>query len=526
MDRFLYISTYLFLALPYLAFFGGWLRQPYSLIAVLVLLMGTIVAIRNAHLACLSTTRGHFWTAGSVLTAIVPALVLAPLVGVGGWGYQDADWLTHNGVFRDLVNQPWPVIYETSTGPLLQVYYTAFYLPAALVGKLLGWHAANHALFLYFAFGLCISMLWVRKLSGVGLWWCVPVFLAFSGMDIIGQALRFVGEAATGAQSRQSWENLEWWAGYGVASYGASFDQLVMGPKQTLAGWLLTALVLSDAREQRLPQTGVFYLGLSTLWNPYVSIGILPFVLVLALPGLLRKQKLAAFMTWPNAAGLLAGLIVFVYVISRYWPYTLPIDVSGLYQEGLTLNLLYYGKSFLLVYPVFIALEFGILHALFYACLRGNKDLLDPPLRRLLYVSTVALCVLPWIKLSWNNDIVVRASIPMLFITALVAVCVLASRDTGTRRWLRTGVLAILCIGWINFAWILVRQVEGAARQGALVVIPDPARILTPFELQRQRYNKIGFNQVGQYMGSLESPFAKYLMARRDPGGPGSPDRN
>ena len=64
------------------------------------------------------------------------------------------------------------------------------------------------------------------------------------------------------------------------------------------------------------------------------------------------------------------------------------------------------------------------------------------------------------------------------------------------------------------------------ARQGALVVIPDEARILTPFELQRQRYNKIGYNQVGQYMGSLESPFAKYLMARRDLGARGSPERN
>ena len=199
MDRFLYVSTYVFLSLPYLGFFGGWLRHPYSLIAVFVLLIGTAVGIREAYLACHSAaSKGEPpWTAGSILAVILPALVLAPLAGVGGWGYQDADWLTQNGVFRDLVNQPWPVIYETSSGPLLQVYYVAFFLPAALVGKLLSWHAANHAMFLCFAFGLCVSMLWVRKLSGVGLWWCVPVFLAFSGMDIIGQALRFAGEWTT-----------------------------------------------------------------------------------------------------------------------------------------------------------------------------------------------------------------------------------------------------------------------------------------------------------------------------------------
>jgi hypothetical protein len=227
----------------------------------------------------------------------------------------------------------------------------------------------------------------------------------------------------------------------------------------------------------------------------------------------------SALLSWGNAAGVLIGLTVVGYLGSRYWPYTMPIDVSKLYQEHLTLTLFRQGPIFLGVYPLFIALEFGILHVMLYSYIRIARTLVDPALLRLLRVSSIVLCILPWINLSWNNDIVMRASIPMLFVTVLVAIRVLGDAYAETSvpgAWLQKGVVAVLMIGWLNAAWIAAYQVRGIRSQGALIAVPDERQILSLFELQRSLYDGIGYNFVGQYIGSTKSPFSELLLAARE----------
>jgi hypothetical protein len=305
-----------------------------------------------------------------------------------------------------------------------------------------------------------------------------------------------------------------------VACYNSIIDLLVLTPNQALPAWLLTSLVLNDAREQRLLQTGIFYLGISTLWAPYVSIGLLPFVLVLTLPTLLGERRFGDLLTWPNALGLAAGMMVAGYFACRFEPYALPFDVSGLYQEHLTLTWFRRGNAFLVIYPLFVLLEFGLLHAFIYGYTWLRPEVLDRPMRRLLYTSTAVLLFLPWINLSWNNDIVMRASMPMFFLTVLASARVLGDRvaQPGRRlRQMKLGILVVLLIGVLNAVQIFGRQVEGVIAQGAMIAIPDPAKILNPFELQIQRYNDIGYNFVNQYIGSTKAPFARLALARAKP---------
>lgn len=116
-------------------------------------------------------------------------LGLPYFVFLGGWGPLDSDWLKHNAILRDLITESWPVIYDVSGHKIMLTYYTAYQLPAAVVGKLLGWQAANHVLFAYTTIGFCLSALWVWVLTGGGRWWIIMIFLAFSGMDFIGRII-------------------------------------------------------------------------------------------------------------------------------------------------------------------------------------------------------------------------------------------------------------------------------------------------------------------------------------------------
>jgi hypothetical protein len=248
-------------------------------------------------------------------------------------------------------------------------------------------------------------------------------------------------------------------------------------------------------------------------------VGLLPFVAVLAARELWRDASPGA--TWralatpQNAAGILLGLVSAAYYATRFHPFALPIDVSGLHQEGFTLTLFRRGPAFLFLYPIFVALEFALLHALLYAAIWRERRLVDEPLRWLLVTSTLVLLLLPWLNLGWNNDLVMRACIPMLFVTALVTLRVLCGDGAGDplRRKLVRAIAALLVIGVVNTAVIAGRHLEGMVRQGAWISVPAQDRVLDLFELQEQRYMDIGFNFVGQYMGSPRSPIARALLA-------------
>ena len=67
-------------------------------------------------------------------------------------------------------------------------YYVAYYLPAALVGKIAGWTAANVVLFTWSAAGAALAFLWLVVLSEAPVWRCLAIFVLFSGLDLVGAA--------------------------------------------------------------------------------------------------------------------------------------------------------------------------------------------------------------------------------------------------------------------------------------------------------------------------------------------------
>ncbi|MCP4541324.1 MAG: hypothetical protein GY832_29690, partial [Chloroflexi bacterium] len=188
--RYLIPSSLLYLALPLVIFFVGWTRWYFSLGYVALIAAGLYFCWRETDRIV-----GQAWTNTEplglklqhVLVLLLLALVLMSISGVGGYGYQDGDWLKHNAILKSLIEQPWPVTREVDGTGVSLVYYVAFYLPAALLGKLGGWSLANQALFAWAFVGLILAMLWFLVLARRAAYVALALFTFFSGLDVLGK---------------------------------------------------------------------------------------------------------------------------------------------------------------------------------------------------------------------------------------------------------------------------------------------------------------------------------------------------
>lgn len=93
-----------------------------------------------------------------------------------------------------------------------------------------------------------------------------------------------------------------------------------------------------------------------------------------------------------------------IYLAGRFEPYTLPLDLDGIYQERITLTFLRLPELFLIRYVAFVALEFALLHGLLYCHLMLQKEPLLKTLRNLLQLSSSILFALPILNWGQNNE--------------------------------------------------------------------------------------------------------------------------
>jgi hypothetical protein len=402
----------LYLALPALPFLFGWFRPAVAWPVAVALGMGIAAGWRSRE----ERTSGRAMTLDAViLVAIV--LVLALFSGAGGVGHQRGDWAKHNAMLHDLVAHSWPVIYpgDGSAPPGLLSYSIAYYLPAAVVGRFAGLPAAHMALLAWTAIGLGLTAAWVARLSGRNAWVAFVAWLGFSGMDVVGVAI-------LGGSTR---DVMQWWAGF--AQYSSNTSLLFWTPQHALAGWLGAAMVLAAPERRRPFGTAVAVTALVVLWSPFCALGLVPLVLALA-HGLRPSVREAA-----QAAALGAP---FVAVVAAY--------LLGSGRSGVPAGWVWEragGVQGLAGWPLFVLLEVGIpLGVLSWLCWRADARTEACGLtesRRWLAPTLVTLIALPIAYVGAENDLVMRTSIPALFVLAILILRI---------RW-QSGLLVVSPLG-------------------------------------------------------------------------------
>jgi hypothetical protein len=462
--------TALYLSIPSLLFAYGWLRLPYTLVTMLLITIFILFAMWDIYRPGIwrdlfSTRYLCMWIGKKVMFAslVMTILILTAwlfLSGVGGFGFQNPDYEKHNALFMSLITHKWP-LFVGNNAPL--VYYLAYYLPAASVGKLFGWRGANFFMFFWTFVGIILSFIWFWKSSAVDLnnrkthvLGLVLIFCLAGGLDILGYYLLHGKPSSITI-------HIEGWAKY--FQYSSNTTLIYWVPQHAIATWLLTGVLINSIYQ---PQN-IKYLGLcfafAILWSPFGVIGTLPFLLwipaVYFSPGN-RPYLFHIQSIFFHLSSLWIGGINFLYIISnRYdfprgfiWEF---IDNKIILITRL-LGFLFIEIGFIVV-AVIMLLVFG-----YQSWHQRNKLLLENWKAYLnqqfnishtqFYLFVVAIGVLtlfPLLKMGYANDLVMRGSIPALFFFwAFISKIVMDSSNLIKRR-LRIIYLLILILIIIGF---------------------------------------------------------------------------
>ncbi len=532
--RRLCLLTLFYLALPLLVFFLGWMRPLWGIPASL-LLLGTLGIL---------TKRGWNLLTGETALALeerraltktllwtwIPVALATLQVGVGGFGLGTYDWDNkHNLIFADLVRFAWPVVYHGEGTPgsgLMMVYYIAYYLPAAAVGKLLGWGAANVAWQLWTQLGLLLVCSWLVAFAGARVRWLGLLFLVFSGAEFLGFIIHNLDATlrlspTSGARLRD-FEAINRWditRSYYVL-YGSNILQLFWAPQHLLAGWLGIALLLNRWNTERTQEAnwdggwgGSALLGWSMLvfWSPLAALGCLPFLVALGVrqvrASFRDQEKRRDSSSWKLGAAIvltsaLCTLVVALYLAVRTHP---PLDAApqrGEHLEFLLAPLLRdEGWHAFWRYGTFVLVEFGLMYLLVWPR-RNDKEL--AAWRAPLGVGLVVLLLLPCLIYGFYNDLTMRVSIPSLAILFFSITAFLQTPLISRAR--RMGVMALLLCGTIVFL-----TYSRTVSRTVLHHDWNTRRPLSAFRTIVAEYRDDPRHLLSQYTGPTDSPFARFL---------------
>lgn len=497
--RHLLPPTLVYLALPLVQFATTWLSLPWALAALALLAPPLLVMLRRlpapspAQPALTLPPRLSLLLAGS-------ALLLAWIAGIGGYGYQTNDWVKHEALLHDLITRPWPVLYTYYTQPVALVYYIAFYLPAAAVGKLAGTDMAHAALLLWAAAGTWLSLAWCVLLSRRVAFTSALALLWFAGLDWLGLLLR--GALGWTPLEAAQWREVEDWSDL-LLQFDAPVNSLYWAPQHALVGWLAAALLLY-LLQQRATHLYLVPVALTPLWSPFVTIGLLPLLAYgLAQDSLSTPRRAAvwpALRPWfslPNlgAAALLA--LMALYYSAKLGPLS-PLLVSDLPRGWLPTSIPMSPPRLLAEWLLFALLEIGLWGVALALALRGQA-------RGLLVAAAVGLTLLTLYAVGLNNDLALRGPIPLLFV--LVVLTAQAFQSTPARRW---PLIALLLLGAITPLTEAVRQIGPLLSARATW----PSANIRPGQGIEHLFHDDPV-RFSQYVGNVAAPF--FRLARSSP---------
>lgn len=445
------------LTIPLMIFLFGWLK----IYIAIALAVGVMISV------CLAVYKSPVWEMPRVSKKEISVIIFCAVLiagwiftsGIGGYMFQNDDFYYRNAVLKDLVNNDFPVIFDDEGYAL--VYYFAFFLPAAVVGKILNFKFALAALYIWSFIGVLITWVGISiklkkfRISSAAL------LILFSGMDIIGTLIFRKPLSFT--------EHIEWWAD--VWQFSSNSTQLFWVFNQSIPTWMIMSLFLLSEKKSSL----VLLLGFLLLYAPMPFVGALPFFIWRMIPKEknLKKWVKELFTIENLIGGGIIGIISFLFLSTnlasgekKLYPFT--------FDDGLK-------------YVVFLLLEFGILAIFLY---KNNKK------SSLYWISAGVLTLAPMIQVGIKEDFGMRASIPALFILMYLSLKMLCENKN---RLLKFAVLAIICIGGVTSALEISRSIINTA---------------SGEEIGKYAYSTVLQSHEDlkpNFLGDMDSIFFKYL---------------
>lgn len=501
-------SAMVFIALPLLAFFVGFLRWYYALLAVAALMAALYFILRpDGRTDRTASPAAYSWKV--ILAAFLTAMVWSHFGGMDGYWYQTSDWDCRNAIFFDLIRYDWPVIYSENGGSL--VYYIGHWLPPAALAKVVmlisgstdaGLMAGRIFLWLWTSVGLTVILLLLfQALKAVGrkkLFFATLLFILFSGMDLLGAVLEKTLEIMMLPLAKPSGPHLEWWMQFRY-QFSSNTTLLYWVFNQTIVAWMVTLLFLQD----RSPCNFVFY-GVACLFcAPMACVGLAVLMLVKVLTYCIKKRKdfIGILENVFSIQNLFSLFVLFIPVSA----YLLSANAVGsdAASVGGRPDISFFSKDYLFdgKFLLFILLEVGV-----YLLLISPDHYKNP----LYYVLWASFLVFPYFHIGQSLDFCMRATIPALFVLMVYAGRFLMAhfRERGWKKVCAWALLVCLVIGTATPA---VEIYRGFYYTGKLQKVHLEDRSIMTFNDGEARYNFVTADPQNHF-------FFKHLAKQKDLG--------
>lgn len=438
-DRFFTAASVIYVILPVILFFTGWLKVYISIPAVLVcsFLAGSIYRELNLD-ECRLVERAsvNFW-----LIVLVVMCVLVMLSGIGSFSYQNGDFIARNPFYRDLCNYNWPVIYDFSeqtpfvqsilgSGKAALSYYFSWWLPPAFVCKIFSFGQIGQNICIYvwavlgmflITYNLCIHF--SRRSFAI-----VMIFIFFSGLDVVGYCIKCMinGDRVFPDIFLR---HIEWWSGLQLSS---NTTQLFWVFNQSIPTWLITILLLNLKSNKN-------FMALASLifaYSPWAVFGIIPIAVYTLFEG---KDSFRKALTFQNIA---IPIIMLVLYGALYTSGTAVGEGASHFNiTDLKTAAAYLMMIFLEVVIFFIIMGKSAVEYRFY------------------YVVFAELLLFPTYTLI-QYDFFIRATIPALFLLMIFVIKFLIDENKPSLRIRKICLVAVLAVGAWTAAGEIFRSIS------------------------------------------------------------------
>ena len=421
-----------YLALPVFAFLLGWVALPLGYVFAALLLCLLVFVYRAyvvapARFSVLRTPHEK----KRLMVCLGFALLWVFSGGIGHFIFTTYDWALRDGILRDLTMTGWPVGYAPKDG-VAQVLRIplGYYLLPALAGKIAGYAFVAPAVFLFTALGVFLFSLIVtervaRLRHAVIL---LVVFALFSGMKLIGVLL--MQQVDAGHWVAPIWPPyMHLWARF--AHYSSVTTELYYCPNHAMPAMLLAALWWRYRDTPRLLQIMALAAPVATLWSPFATLGIAPF---LAYSLVEHHKALFRGLSPFLAIGPLLAMAPALFYMTRDIGHVPYVWIGGSLYLSPVLIVKYYLP--------FVTLEFV---ALIFFLFQPHRPVLLP-------LIAIVLAMLPLFWLGFYSDFAQQTALASLMLLALFTGHWLienAGRWRGGFRY-DIAVVVILAIGAIT----------------------------------------------------------------------------
>lgn len=389
----------LYLGIPVIIFFFGFFNIIAGLAAAALFITASFFLLKDQKREGLEITTVKIPWKFLIITVLL-ALFVSVFTGVGEiFVWTTEDHPVRRAIMRDLVDYNWPMIYDPATqtnpevieaikgrGSYMFVYYLTYWMPAALVGKLAGFNAANVALVIYNSIGIELIVLSMATYLKRASYATIVMLICFSGLDVIPYAVRTI-----------SGMGMVWgFEGYvNHMSMISDIYSLMNVFNQCIPTWLIATVILNQKDCRSVGYWG----GMLFAFSPWGTIGLVP----IALCKVFTDKKFKNVFTPANLITPVVSLFMFgsFYLASS----------GGTDDRGTTLGFfLKDGKSFwvfLLSYIVLLLTEVGM-----YVLILFKRQKKNP----LFWVVIGELMLYPLYKISAPNDFLMRGAMAPLFV--------------------------------------------------------------------------------------------------------------